>query len=113
MLSSRSYVGFRPLKMRTMSFSEYCVDIASLNNFADSFRSTFIGKNDNKQVYKLITKTTLEEHRTYTENILLNRSKEVPAKMSRKYAEELLDALRKMSLTSLIKQFSGVDYEAI
>lgn len=91
-------------------FSQQCKNINSVNKFADKFRTTFIYGNEFTEVYELISKETLHNHRTYANENLIKAARKIPSNMLACEARMLLNCLRKKSLTDLIFNLTGIKY---
>lgn len=91
-------------------FQRYCRNFESVDYFANKFRSVFIDKEENEDVYELISSETLEKHRNFAREEVLTGSRQIPSAMVSEDARILLSKLRTLSLSELVYDFTGVRY---
>lgn len=92
-------------------FEIYCHRLEEIDQFADKFRNTFLGSAEFTEVFDFISNETLTNHRTFAYECVLVKSRNTPAQMSSLDALQLLFKLKNFSLTDLIKELTGVEYQ--
>jgi hypothetical protein len=92
-------------------FSDHCQSLSKINEFASEFRHSFLTLEKIKNVDDMISMPTLEKHAQATRSSLRKACREVSAKVSAESARSLTGLLTSSSLTEIVFQLTGIQYE--
>ncbi|MFS4459007.1 hypothetical protein [Bdellovibrio sp. HCB2-146] len=117
LMSTNQYYAFKELcrvpykQGEENSFTKYCKSIESANNFSNEFRKAFLDAVKIPEVFDLISEDTLAKHRSFAKEVVVQSSRKIPSQMSADESRALLYKLKTASLSDLVFEFLGVQYE--
>ena len=91
-------------------FSTNCHSLTCINRITNRFKDVFLYEHDDLDVYSLISKKTLEDHRNFTKKTLIHECRKNKSSLKKSDILLFLKDMKELSLINLIYKFTGILY---